>query len=122
MELTQNDLSTPRAQLALENLASGIDNVFIDHISINNTRTEGLVLTVWSAWSTEHLTRDIADAEIRKRKESLERLSGEWPELERLIAQKTIPCFLHDDYGMGGVRICELKEDGKIEWHLTDLK
>jgi hypothetical protein len=122
MELEIHELQSPQAQDALDKLVRGEDVLIIKPISLTNVEDEGLTLLVWSTWENEKLTRELATQEVVDGRKLFDEILESWSSLQKFVAGREVPCFLHYDYGGGSYRICELRLDGTINWNLPKFR
>ncbi len=116
MQIQASDLDNERGTLALERLSQGLDVLLIPPISIVNAKCQGLQLLVWSKNGAESTSMESAKLELLHGKGVFEELLSNWPELEKLISGAELPCYLHHDYGMGSIRLAQLKPNGEVAW------
>jgi hypothetical protein len=118
MELQPQDFHSDRAALALSRLAERKDVVLIRPISLTNFPGEPLTLVVWSNWKSENLTEETALDELRAGLQMYAKLLEGWDGLKDLVGTQRLPVYLHEDYGMGSIRVAEWLPSGESKWHL----
>lgn len=117
MELQPQDIPSERAALALSLLAAHKSVILVPPISLTNYPGEPLTLIVWSNWQLENLTDDIALNELLTGRRAYSALLDNWDELKRYVGNRHLPCYLHEDYGTGSIRVAELLPGGSLKWH-----
>jgi hypothetical protein len=105
------ELDGPRFELAMELLRQGERVRFVD---LDLRVCEVLVVAVQSTWRSENVTVESASADLFNAEKQLRVLLDGSPVLRSAVPSE-LRFELEDDYGMGSVLICTLRQ-GQLHW------
>lgn len=109
----------PRWSLALELLGHG-ETVIFDGVSL--TLIPGtLRVLIQTTWEMSRVTPENARVDIARGERVVSTLLTTSREFGDLVGARTIEYHAIDDYGMGAVRLAELR-DGEFRWTGLDIE
>lgn len=112
MKITEDDIDSPRGDLALDLLRSGT-SITIEDLSLRLAGPGEVEVTVWSAWGIGRAPEGAEAEEARTGARNFAILVEAWTGLRSLVAGCRQTVLLGYDYGSGSVVLGRLSDDGK---------
>lgn len=112
MRITEDDINSPRGDLALDLLRSGT-SVRVDDLSLRLAGPGEMEVVVWSGWRIGQAPEGAEEEEAVNGALRFASLVETWADLRSLVAGFRRTVLLGYDYGSGSVVLGRLSDDGK---------
>lgn len=111
VRIDYDSLDSPRSLVALERFRAG-GSLTIDGLGLTVDMSEGLKVTVWTAWVLGQAPDGSHEKEIRSGVQRYKTLVERWPGFRSAIADRRPTFELCLDYGNGSICLGRLDNDG----------
>jgi hypothetical protein len=108
------ELSGKRLELAIELLKSG-NGISFHNVGIQLLKNNIALIFIPSQWQAINLTEKFAIEEINNAKSIINEILSTQNKLSEVLQGRKLKYVLYEDYGMGGIDICE-EINGTFKW------